>query len=157
MSLRDRISRIGSFLVSIVLRRPGDVLASGLSFLGLRRKFVQQSPLLILTDINPDKEGDLRNKLDNIRSRLIHSQKHNLKISFYSTETVHYAAWMILPGVKSEDGKSDGPAKLAFETNYDGSLEMHLKDLVDHCRQELDEVYDFSRIIRLGHPMISLL
>ncbi len=141
MSFRDLIGCIGGFLVSIVLQRPG---ASWLTFLGLRPRCVQQSGMLILTDIEPGKVDALLQKLEEIRSRLIGYRKNKQKISFYNTETVHYAAWMILPGIRNPDRKQPpGPAKLAFETNHDGSLVCHLNDLADNCQQELDEVYAF--------------
>ena len=140
MSLRDRIGQVGNFLVSLVLRRPGDILASKLSFLGLRPGYVQQSGMLILIDIELAKKNALSQTLEDIRTRL----NGNQTVSFHNTKTVHYAAWMILPGINNPNPKQpSGPAKLAFETNYDGSLEDHLKDLVANCRQELDEVYSF--------------
>src|SRR5258708_6383716 len=147
MSLRDRIGLIGSRLVSVVLRRPGDILASWRSYVGLRPEFVQQSGMLILTDVEPGKEEALHKTLENIRSDLIRNRNRR-DISFYNTTTVHYAAWMILPGIK-KDGKPPGPARLAFETNYDGCIEKHLSDLVAKCRQELDVVYRFFP----GYPL----
>jgi hypothetical protein len=145
MTVRDLIGRIGSFLVSLVLRRPGDFLASMLFFFGLRPGYVEQNGMLILTDIGPgDEPGNqvaLLWTLENIRKRL-KGNRNERNISFYNAKTVHYAAWMILPGIKRE-GELPGPAKLAFETNYDGSRKDHLQDLVDNCRHELDEVYSF--------------
>jgi hypothetical protein len=142
-ALRDLLGRIGSLLVSIVLRRPGDMLASRLSFLGLGPGCVQQTGMLVLTDIEPGTKDALHETLEKIRTRLMGYQKNHQQISFRNTETVHYAAWMILPGLKSQGGKPPGPDRLAFETNYDGSLVCHLNDLVDNCRRELDEVYSF--------------
>jgi hypothetical protein len=124
----DQIGRIGSFLVSLVLRRPG-----------FRRGCVHQSGMLILTDVEQQNKDNLLQTLEDIRIRL----KNNQDISFHKTTTVHYAAWMILPGLVDDRDKLVGPAKLAFETNYDGSIEDHLQDLVDNCRQELDEVYAY--------------
>lgn len=141
-ALRDRLGCIGSWLVSLVLRSPGDWLASRLAFLGLGSGYVQQSGMLILTDVGEDRKDALYQTLENIRERL--RQNHN--IAFHNTTTVHYAAWMILPGVEDKDnkGKLIIPARLALETNYDGDLKDHLQDLVDHCQHELDEVYSFS-------------
>jgi hypothetical protein len=96
--------------------------------------------MLILTDIPAGKEEDLGRTLEKIRTRLINNRNNNVNVSFHNTQTVHYAAWMILPGVK-RPGKSSAPARLAFETNYDGCLANHLTDLVANCRAELDEVY----------------
>jgi hypothetical protein len=142
-ALRDRLGRIGSLLVSILLRRPGDWLASRLTFLGLGPGCVQQTGMLILTDIEPGKTNALHNQLEVIRNRLLGYQKNKQQISFRNTETVHFAAWMILPGIKAAEGRPPGLDRLAFETNYDGSLVCHLNDLADNCRQELDDVYSF--------------
>src|ERR1700730_16273575 len=139
MTLRDRIGRIGSFLVSLVLRRPGDILASRLFFPALRPGYVQQSGMLILTDIDPANQFALLATLDDIRVRLINAQKLGQNISFRNTTTVHYAAWMILPGVRNLRGPS-GPAKAAPQTSSDGSLANHLGDPVADCRQELQDV-----------------
>jgi hypothetical protein len=104
--------------------------------------------MLILTDIEPGDEPGIQallGRLDRIRDRLIEYRNNKQILSFWKTETVHYAAWMILPGVKDKDdhGKLAVPARLAFETNYDGCLLDHLQDLVNNCQQELDEVYEF--------------
>ncbi|MGO9604398.1 MAG: hypothetical protein ACLQAT_13555 [Candidatus Binataceae bacterium] len=98
--------------------------------------------MLILTDIGPSNQVALLHTLENIGTRLSNYQNNNQKLSFHKTETVHYAAWMILPEVKDHQGNLVVPARLALETNYDGCLKDHLQDLVDNCRQELDEVYD---------------
>jgi hypothetical protein len=101
--------------------------------------------MLILTDIGPgDEPGNkvaLNFTLEKVRTRLVGYARNRQQISFYNTTTVHYAAWIILPGLV--DGKLVGPPKLAFETNYDGCLKDHLQDLVDNCRTELDEVYAY--------------
>jgi hypothetical protein len=55
--------------------------------------------------------------------------------------TVHYAAWLILPGVDNGPGVAQGPARLLFETNYDGALNAHLSDLITHGGAELDQIY----------------
>jgi hypothetical protein len=135
--LADQIGRVGSLLVSLVLRRPGWP-APMLSFFGPRQRCMQQSGMLVLTDIEEGKKDDLLETLEAIRLRL----KKDQEISFHKTTTVHYAAWMILPGLVDKQGKVDR-ARLAFETNHDGSFEAHLKDLVDNCRTELDEVYAY--------------
>jgi len=92
--------------------------------------------MLILMDIEPAHEKALLQTLENIHTMLT----QHPQVSFHNTTTVHYAAWMVLPGIQRQ-GKPAGPAKLAFETNYDGSIEDHLNDLVAKCRDELDEVY----------------
>jgi hypothetical protein len=98
----------------------------------------QPNALLVLANIKPDRMQALKDKLDDIRGIL----EANKAIYFWKARTVHFAAWMILPGLLDKNGKQDGPARLAFETNYDGDSPAHLKDLVDNCKQILDDVYD---------------
>ena len=98
----------------------------------------QPNALLVLADIKPERLQVLQKKLDAIRKIL----ETNDAIYFWEARTVHFAAWMILPGLRGENGMPDGPARLVLETNYDGGLTAHLADLVKHCRQALDDVYD---------------
>jgi hypothetical protein len=98
----------------------------------------QPNALLVLANIKPDQMTVLQARLDTIRNIL----KNNKKIYFWEAKTVHFAAWMILSGLRGENKKPDGPARLAFETNYDGGLTAHLANLVTYCRQALDDVYD---------------
>jgi hypothetical protein len=127
--------------------RPGSFLASLLPFVGQRRKFVQQHALLILVDIEPGREKDLHQALEQIGSDL---RKSN-DILFHQTQTVHYAAWLILPGVRGDRDTHDGPARLLLETNYDGELDQHLSDLVSNCGPALDKVYTYCK----GYPAVG--
>ena len=107
----------------------------------------QPNALLVLANIKPDRMTVLQDRLEAIRGILI----GNKQIYFWKAETVHFAAWIILPGVRGENGEPDGPARLALETNYDGCQPAHLKDLVDNCKQALDEVYDCCE----GYPNVA--
>jgi len=126
--------RIGSRIISLILRRPGDFLVSRFG----PKQYVHQNALLILTDINPNQRDNLTRTLEDINTKL----RNNPKVSFHNTKTIHYAAWMIIPGLRNKE-KPDGPPKLAFETNYDGKLKEHLADLVNNCLDELNEVYGY--------------
>jgi hypothetical protein len=97
----------------------------------------QPNALLVLANIKPDRMKVLQERLDAIRGIL----KNNHAIYFWNAKTVHFAAWMILPGVRDAN-EQPGPAKLVLETNYDGGLTAHLTDLITHSRQALDDVYD---------------
>lgn len=146
--------RLTSRLVSIILRTPGDAIASRLPLCGVRPGFVPQTGLLILTPIDANQKCNLIKVLDKVREKLSSiqmtvrecTQKGQVpnKSSFFATETVHYAAWIILPGIKTKDrtgSEHTGDEQLLFETNYDGTIDCHLLDLVRHCRAELDLVY----------------
>ncbi len=107
----------------------------------------QPNALLVLADIKPGQMTVLQQRLDAIRDIL----ENNHAIYFWEAKTVHFAAWIILPGVRGENGMPDGPAKLALETNYDGGHTAHLTDLVKYCRQALDDVYDCCE----GYPDVN--
>lgn len=97
----------------------------------------QPNALLVLANIKSDRMTALQDRLDRLRCIL----KNDNSIYFWNAHTVHFAAWMILPGVLDANGQPS-PAKLALETNYDGGLTAHLTDLVTHCRHALDVIYD---------------
>ncbi len=84
--------------------------------------------LTVISDILVNQEAKLRARLDTIG-------RGGATIHFDRMLTVHYAAWLILPGV------DNGPARLLFETNYDGPLNDHLNDLITHGGVELDRIY----------------
>ena len=158
--------RFASSFVSLILRTPGDFITSRLPFTGLQPGCVQQSGLLILTDIPPGQEKLLQTALDSVRNKLLRIQKSIRdskktgqpfqKSSLFATKTAHYAAWMVLPGIKAKNKSGSvqiGKAQLLFETNYDGCLDFHLHDLVTNCREELDLVYShFSDYPEKGVP-----
>src|SRR5258708_20274321 len=116
---------------------PGGWIASFLPFVGQRRGFVRQSALAVIADVKLGHEEALGQELD----RIGHDLRSNQQILFHNMHTVHYAAWLILPGIKGESAKTDGPARLVLETNYDGTLEDQLNDLIDRCGLALDQIY----------------
>lgn len=123
---------------------PGTFLASLLP--GQRRSDAEQNASAIVTNINSGQEGAVRSELETVGS----SVESTKGAPFSSIPTVHYAAWLILPGVKEKSG-GQGPARLLLETNYDGTLENHLDELVKHCRSELDRLYQYCE----GYPAPS--
>ena len=86
-----------------------------------------------LKEARADTEHQLRALLDNFAGNL----KDNAQLEFHKMTTVHYAAWLVLKPV----GKH--PARLVLETNYDGTLDEHLNELVEHSAPALDRIYDF--------------
>ncbi|HJU28609.1 MAG TPA: hypothetical protein VJ718_05535, partial [Candidatus Binataceae bacterium] len=56
-------------------------------------------------------------------------------IDFPLVSSVHFASWVILPPYPGVG------ARLLFETNYDGDLESHLNDLIEHGARAFDEIY----------------
>ena len=99
---------------------------------------MEQNASAIVANINPGQEAALRSELDNVGA----SVGSTKGAPFSNIPTVHYTAWLILPGIKAKDG-GQGSARLLLETNYDGSFENHLGELVKHCRSEIDRLYQY--------------
>jgi len=96
--------------------------------------------LTIITEIE-HKSGDETECLGELLKSLGQNLENNCLIRFDRMQTVHYAAWLILP-------LRDRPARLLLETNYDGDLGHHLDDLIEHGRDALDQIYSFC----VGYP-----
>ncbi|HKR04272.1 MAG TPA: hypothetical protein VJY62_06500 [Bacteroidia bacterium] len=74
--------------------------------------------------------NDLRQDLDAIQKDV----EDNPYFNFTTIATIHFARFVILEEERDSFGKIIYPAYLAFETNYDGKLDDHLKDIVEHTK-----------------------
>jgi len=116
---------------------PGSSLVRLLPFVGQRTGFVQQHSMIILADVKPNHEQPLHATLEQIGFFL----RTNNGLPFCNANTVHYAAWMVLPALRDKNRNTTTPARLALETNYDGALDKHLNDLITNCGRAFDQVY----------------
>jgi Dyp-type peroxidase family len=91
---------------------------------------VKQNGLTVITTIQQGRGASLSRVLDVIGSDL----KGNGLIKFDRMETVHYAAWLVIPD-------SSGLSRLVLETNYDGDLDDHLDELIEYGAAALDAIY----------------
>ena len=57
------------------------------------------------------------------------------EIRFDNVRSLHYAALVVLPAV------ADHPSRLVLETNFDGDLSEHLKELIEHGAKGFDSIY----------------
>lgn len=80
--------------------------------------------------------------LDDLLSRIGKDLKHNRLIRFSRMRRLHFASWIILNNDPAYD-----PC-LILETSYDGDLEDHLDQLIEHGREALDQIYCFCE----GYP-----
>ncbi|MDC8005264.1 hypothetical protein POV27_14475 [Aureisphaera galaxeae] len=62
--------------------------------------------------------------------------------SFKKMPTVHFARWIVVPA-----GKGIDPS-LVYAGNIDGDKQQHLKDLVDHLGDDLDQIFKYCQ----GYP-----
>jgi Dyp-type peroxidase family len=92
---------------------------------------VKQNGLTVLADIRSGHEQEAGQLLDLINR----DPARNALIDFSRIASIHFASWVILPAYSSPG------ARLMLETNYDGDLESHLDDLIEHGAKALDRIY----------------
>lgn len=99
----------------------------------------QQNPLTLITPIIPEKLDQLYKLLSNMKYKLEKGQ-HEL---FEKSNNIHYLRWLIIDDKNSVFFEGTTlPPKLVFSSNFDGSVEHHLKDLCGEMEHLLiDEIY----------------
>jgi hypothetical protein len=106
----------------------------------------KQHALLVITTI----AAGHREALEKLFSRMVDEQdvETNQWVPFASLTTIHFARWFILPASTDVKGHPI-PDQLVFSTNYDGSLDDHLAELVDVAGVSgLDAIYQHC----VGYP-----
>src|SRR5580698_5000358 len=99
---------------------------------------MRQNGLTVITRIT---QGAAQN-LDGLLSHIGNNLKHNQLIHFSRMRRVHFASWIILNNDPAYD------PYLVLETSYDGDLDDHLDELIEHGRAALDQVYSYCE----GYP-----
>ena len=94
-------------------------------------KLRSQSSFTLIAPIISGHTGDVTRVLDQIGNR----PACNGFINFGEMESVHFASMLILPSSTAND-------RLLLETNYDGPLDLHLDDFIQHA-PGLNEVFGF--------------
>ena len=92
---------------------------------------MQQNGLTVVTKI---KQGQAK-ALDDLLSGIGNNLKNNQLIRFQRMRELHFASWIILNNDPSY------PPYLVLETSYDGDLESHLDQLIEHGQAALDQAY----------------
>jgi Dyp-type peroxidase family len=92
---------------------------------------MKQNGLTTIADIKPGREQNLSNVLNQINANPV----SNGLINLTALTTVHYVSWVILPELP------DRPARLLFETHYDGELDAHLDELLEHGLKAFETIY----------------
>src|SRR5215472_6238994 len=93
----------------------------------------EQCALTTITEIQPGQVVALSDLLKKIGENL----PDNSYISFSKVPRLHFVSWTIL----AEDPSY--PPLLAFEANYDGSLDSLLDELITNGRLAFDQIYAF--------------
>src|SRR5690606_12272480 len=76
--------------------------------------------LTLVRKVVPERKAELVSLLTRMGTNIDTSSE----MAFARLTTVHFLRWVVLDGASPSD-----PAQLVFESNYDGTLEQHLKDL----------------------------
>ena len=102
---------------------------------------MEQNALSVVTYIKSGSKADLESLLEVI-GQDVHGQAGNTYVSFDSLKTIHFACWVVLPAVADSSNPSNVYRDtLVLETNYDGTLDAHLDELVTRGGKGLDAVY----------------
>ncbi len=95
---------------------------------------VEQSALTVVAPIREGQEKQLDALLRGLRGRTA----GGVTLALHKVQSLHFGRFVILPAV---EGKDPVPPKLAFESNYDGSLDDHLDELYAKNGQALDRIF----------------
>ncbi|HYJ79912.1 MAG TPA: hypothetical protein VEW03_09945, partial [Longimicrobiaceae bacterium] len=109
----------------------------------------RQHPLLVVAAILPDREKALRTVLKYISDNDV---EDNDLLPFARLRTVHFARFVVHEAAPTEVAPRwrnepqvfgpDIPARLLFSTDFDGSLQAHLEELVEKVGAGLDAVFE---------------
>src|SRR3989442_1125020 len=92
---------------------------------------MEQHALSVVTRMRAGETDNLDAQLTVIGNNIM----ANDLVRFADMESLHFACWVVLRE------ESAYPPYLILETNFDGPLEAHLKELSDCCSRGLDLVY----------------
>lgn len=102
-----------------------------------------QQALTVITKIKPDKWKELEEVLNTI-GRDIRGRRDNDILHMHKFKSIHFARWYIIYNAKSGEGQY-----LFFASNYDGTLQEHLDDLIDNGGAALDKIWGSC----IGYPV----
>jgi hypothetical protein len=90
------------------------------------------SALTIVLPIIPGREKPLEALLNEIGTHIV----DNPHIDFSKLSTTHFLRWVVIP-----PATAGAPSQLAFESNYDGTAEAHLSELLRVAPAALHKIY----------------
>lgn len=93
-----------------------------------------QTILTFLTRVSPERVSDLKTLLDSMAPDV----EQNAYIPFPNLKLLHFASLVL-------NDDPDYGAYLAFENNFDGSLDPYLEDLYAHAAEGLHSIYSCCR------------
>ncbi|MEM7374304.1 MAG: hypothetical protein AAF587_37260 [Bacteroidota bacterium] len=104
------------------------------------------SPLNLVAEIEPDRKADLLDLL----AQIAHDPPNNPLVRFHEMKLIHFGRFVVLDEVEKE-GEQVYPPYLVLSTNYDGTLDDHIAELLSQARQGLDRLFSCCK----GYPASS--
>lgn len=115
------------------------------------KKYIDQGAITVITELDPaQKREDLVALFDQINS----DEFGGGVIDFRAIGSLHFLRWFFVDEARLSDGKggfskdNPFPKSLAFTSNFDGTIEEHLTDVLKVARPTIVKVYSFC----LGFP-----
>lgn len=96
---------------------------------------MRQRGITVITEIKEGKVASLKALLNQVGDDI----DGNGLINFYKIETVHFMRWVVLDA--SMAGGRPTPPQLVLATNYDGSTDAHLMEIVTKAGPGLEAIY----------------
>lgn len=108
------------------------------------------SPLNLIAEIEPDRKADLLDLL----AQIADDPQNNPLVRFHEMKLIHFGRFVVLDEVKKE-GVQVYPPYLVLSTNYDGTLEAHITELLTQARDGLDRLFSCCKGYFTIHEELS--
>ncbi len=118
------------------------------------KKYIDQRGVTIITPIQKGKLNALTELLGNIGADDVGGGI----VPFEKIETLHFGRWFLMTDAKVSDGKgkysedNKFPDSLVFTSNFDGSLDEHLNEVITKSREAIIQVYGHCEGFPSGVP-----
>lgn len=108
---------------------------------------MKQRALSLIAEVRPGHEATVEETLRSIGASVRGGSDDS---AFDRMRTVHFARWVLVPAQTGKRGDAY-PAHVAFESNYDGAEDAHVRDLATVAEVWLDAIYQHC----IGYPDVS--
>lgn len=110
------------------------------------KRYIDQNAVTIITEIAS------ADALEKLRTLLTEIGKQDQKIvPFEKITTLHFLRWFLIEDAKPSgpDNKFDYanpfPKSLAFTSNFDGSIEQHLQEILNVAKPQIVQIYSYCK------------
>jgi hypothetical protein len=118
------------------------------------KRYIDQNAVTIITEIDPAKD------IESLCEFLSETGKEtNASVDFDKIKTLHFLRWFLIEEARpsnrqnSFDDQQKMPVSLAFTSNYDGDLDVHLQEILLVAKEAIVKIYSYCK----GFPTSSTL